>query len=267
MTKLTKMFTITGVLALTVLAAACGKKDEKKVEEKPVATKTPYVRNTATPTPTTAPEDLDEVGKQLKVITDNKDVWFNNSETEGTTVYYAVTDLDRNDKLEIISAYTAGTGLFTTAHIYEVESLETGLVERTKPEEDATNIYPEIVTDHATRIYDKNTGIYSYVFKDAVRESASSSFDLTELVSLKDGFMKVSTRAGIHTTVDSSNRKKTEYVDPDLKVIDEVEYAIILNSMYIGEYEIGENNFLWSDLKDVDIPDTLKHSYYRFINE
>ncbi len=267
MTKLTKILAITGVLALTVIAGACEKKDDKKADDKPAVTNTPYVRNTATPTPTTAPEDLDEIGKQLKVITDNKNVWFINDVAEGTTVYYAVTDLDRNDKLEVISAYTAGTGYFTTAHIYEVESLETGLVERKKEADTDVNIYPEIITDHATRIYDKNTEVYSYVFKDTLKESASSIYDLTALVSLKDGVMKDSVRAGVHTTVDDSNRKKTEYVDSELKVIDDVEYAIILNSMYIGEYEIGENRFLWSDLKDVDIPDTLKHSYYRFINE
>ena len=60
----------------------------------------------------------------IEIIGQDRAMW----ESQGDDAYYTVTDLDHNDRAEIIVATSGGTGHFTYAKIYEVDSTYDGLV-------------------------------------------------------------------------------------------------------------------------------------------
>ena len=64
-----------------------------------------------------------EIEKQLNLIMNNKNLWYKDTEFEKYS--YAVTDLDKNGRIEIISSVCQGTGIYTYTEIYEVnESMD-----------------------------------------------------------------------------------------------------------------------------------------------
>ena len=71
----------------------------------------------AKPTETTAPDER-AIEDQLVTIWDARQTWRVLEETDGWC--YAVTDLDGNGRLEILSSETHGTGNYTTLRAWEV---------------------------------------------------------------------------------------------------------------------------------------------------
>lgn len=80
------------------------------------------VFTTVPPEPTEQP---DPYAEQLELIWQEMDSWIQDPYADAWC--YAVTDLDGNGRLEIISSDTQGTGHFVTTRILEVNETHTGL--------------------------------------------------------------------------------------------------------------------------------------------
>ena len=91
-------------------------------QAKPAGTTLPVTETTA---PVTTAPDMLSADTQLKTIWEARDTWHVLEETEGWC--YAVTDLDGNGRLEILSSETHGTGNFTTLRAWEVSEDGTSL--------------------------------------------------------------------------------------------------------------------------------------------
>lgn len=91
----------------------------KVTETKPPVTTQPAV------TGETSSIDFED---QIKLLADSQSQW-QQPEEPGTPYYYAVTDLDRNGRLEILAMSTQGTGVFTYGKIYEVNNSGSALAE------------------------------------------------------------------------------------------------------------------------------------------
>jgi predicted small lipoprotein YifL len=77
-----------------------------------------------TPAETNAPEQsassvLPEE-EQRRILEENRGLWAFDEGEYAPDWYYAFTDLDHNGLLEVLSASTQGSGIFTYAHFYEV---------------------------------------------------------------------------------------------------------------------------------------------------
>lgn len=113
--------------------------------------------------------NADTSEKQLKVILDNISMWSLSGESKEYDTYgYAITDLDGNGRLEIVTSHCDGTGLYSHNKYYEVNENLNGLVEV------STNLKPEeietYIMDGASKVfYDKVQDEYHYVFTNVTR--------------------------------------------------------------------------------------------------
>ena len=113
--------------------------------------------------------NADTSEKQLKVILDNISMWSLSGESKEYDTYgYAITDLNGNGRLEIVTSHCDGTGLYSHNKYYEVNENLNGLVEV------STNLKPEeietYIMDGASKVfYDKVQDEYHYVFTNVTR--------------------------------------------------------------------------------------------------
>lgn len=112
--------------------------------------------------------------EQFKLFCNNMRLWNKTSLTDD--YYYAVTDLDGNGRLEIISAITQGTGIFTYADFYEVNASFNGIEQLVNPraEEEGYN-YPELIIDTADKYTDRY-GLNHYLFRDDSRNGYQEAY-------------------------------------------------------------------------------------------
>lgn len=127
-----------------------------------------------------------EMEAQLRLISENSQLW-----TEGEALYggyyvYAVTDLNQNGRLEVISSVCEGSGLYTTSTFWEVNEAEDGLVryEKTTPEGDSE---ADIEVSTAKAYYDASSDSYYYIFDDVIRNGASEHYYNKRALRLADG--------------------------------------------------------------------------------
>ena len=67
-----------------------------------------------------AAQDVPPLEEQRRILEENRGLWAFEEEEYSPDWYYAFTDLDHNGLLEVLSASTQGSGIFTYAHFYEV---------------------------------------------------------------------------------------------------------------------------------------------------
>lgn len=69
---------------------------------------------------TMASSDLLPIEEQRRILEENRSQWSFDVEDYTPDWYYAFTDLNHNGLLEVLSASTQGSGIYTYAHFYEV---------------------------------------------------------------------------------------------------------------------------------------------------
>lgn len=136
----------------------------------------------------TQTEETEQIEKQLQLITDYcMDLWQKSSdENEYEMYFYTVTDLDRNGRLELISASVRGTGIYTYSDYYEVNEQLDGLTQcevHTNMEDSGADIVVEAVPVY----YDGKADTYYYIFSDYIRDGMTMSYENIRELSLKSG--------------------------------------------------------------------------------
>ena len=121
--KRTRILWIAAAAAAVILSGCAGKKapeetetavSAEETEESAAPEETPEETEDALSKLNEAPEDA---GEQIAVIADSVETWAVDDEYGTYGVGYAVTDLDRNGRLEVISYVTGGTGI-TAVELY-----------------------------------------------------------------------------------------------------------------------------------------------------
>lgn len=130
--------------------------------------------------------DVSAYAGQLALISSLCETW-TAEETDGEHYVCAVTDLNRNGRLEIIDSSNQGTGLYTYSQYYEVNENGDGLVHlrKTTPEGDSEADISSF--DQAPVYYDEGTGRYSCIFEDVVRNGAAEHYYNVRALWLEDG--------------------------------------------------------------------------------
>ncbi|MBR0130813.1 MAG: hypothetical protein IJM08_05890 [Firmicutes bacterium] len=122
---------------------------------------------------------------QLKLLADNKDVWFH-SDAEHL---YTVTDLDENGRLEMIASLVEGSGQFSYSYFYEVSSDYKSVepVEYTYGQEHSE---PDLGGLARIRCY-RVPGDNVYIVNDVIRINADEVYDVQDYICLKNGAVNV----------------------------------------------------------------------------
>lgn len=109
--------------------------------------------------------------EQLQQIAANRDLWLFDLEPDSASAwFFAVTDLDHNGQLELLSTTCQGTGHFSQNRIWEVgaDGLTEGIQSLTMEESKADLSFQ----DEAVCYFDQGTGLYHYIFTDLLKVGA-----------------------------------------------------------------------------------------------
>lgn len=208
-----------GVLLLTALLCGCA-------QAKPAETTAPMIETTAPVT--TAPDAL-SVDTQLKTIWDARETWRVLEETDGWC--YAVTDLDGNGRLEILSSETHGTGNYTTLRAWEVSEDGASLNPIAEAEEYGggvvmgSNYYSdESPTPEAVVSYTDGNGVTYYAQTDENKDGYAHYYERKLAVFLKDGKLQALTLATMQTDYEEDGKATVTCQDADGQTISQDDY-------------------------------------------
>lgn len=160
------------------------------------------------------------VTDQLALIGNSRSLWI--QEAFGLWGF-TVTDLDRNGRLEIISASVQGTGFYTNIIAFEVNEAGNALVEVEQDRKEGDSA-PDIMVDKAPMYFDETTGIRYYIFSDLIRNGYQESYENIRAVSLENGVWKEKPLA-FKTTLFTDNSEGTStYTNPAGESITRFQY-------------------------------------------
>ena len=172
-------------------------------------------------------ENLDD---QLKLIAEKADEW---KIDELDQWVYAITDLDENGRLEVVSASVGGTGNYTNAYYYEVDESFTKL-EPVKTEYEQGDSEPDVTVELADVYSNPETGEKFYIFSDMLKISAGEMYDFVYSISLKDGNLAAEVIGSSYMSTDGEDEVETLYYDAEENEITEDEYIDICTKKFEG---------------------------------
>ncbi len=146
------------------------------------------------------PSSATNVEEQLSLIAANSSLWL--GDIDGICYQYAITDLDRNGRLEIITSYTEGTGHYSHSQFLEVNEALDELV-CCEPNWTEGDSEPDITVDTTPVYYDLEHNAYLYVFDDFLKVSAAEYYENRQTLSLQNNRIVscvLATRTSIYST-------------------------------------------------------------------
>ncbi len=192
-----------------------------------------------TPAETKAPETsassvLPEE-EQRRILEENRSLWAFDEGEYAPDWYYAFTDLDHNGLLEVLSASTQGSGIFTYAHFYEVLPDGSGVrnLYHADGEIEGPDDWPEIILDTLSCYYDSAADRYYYVCSNDVRDGAWHGMTQLAALSLKDGTATIETLAAMDVQLTEDGEQRT-YTDGEGKPISEEDYNSAVERRFAG---------------------------------
>ncbi len=203
---------------------------------------------------------------QISLIEENINMWKISPDYANDVCSYAVCDLDKNGRLEVIAANMGGTGNFTYSHFYEVNETFDALVEcETNFVEGISQ--PDIIEDTVDMYYVSGTDTYYYVEYDLIREG-TTYYILKNVLSLKDGKLEVNM---LTREVQNYGEEvgSITYWDSHGNEISEERHSTMADDVFFTADKY-KANIGWRDMKELTDTDSLsnlemlKQSYDEF---
>ena len=231
---------IFSLLLCCALLCACGGKQAETVHL-PAPTEVP----TASPAPTPASPVLPE-SDQRALIERSRSVWLPEG-LEYETWYYAVTDLDRNGRLEVLTASLQGSGLYTYVNCWEVSEQGTALVQC--PDNTGEGeAWPDIIKDRLSGYRDPVSGRMTYVCEDVTRDGAAHYLTSKQSFCLDHGQITLHVLATMDEVYTTETVSMKNYYDGSDAPITEQEYNSAEERTFAGQ-EQGEITLTWTQLE------------------
>ncbi|MCR5842995.1 MAG: hypothetical protein K6G66_03460 [Oscillospiraceae bacterium] len=231
---------IFSLLLCCALLCACGGKQAETVHL-PAPTEVP----TASPAPTPASPVLPE-SDQRALIERSRSVWLPEG-LEYETWYQAVTDLDRNGRLEVLTASLQGSGLYTYVNCWEVSEQGTALVQC--PDNTGEGeAWPDIIKDRLTGYRDPASGRMTYVCEDVTRDGAAHYLTSKKSFCLDRGQITLQVLATMDEVYTTETVSMKNYYDGSDAPITEQEYNSAEERTFAGQ-EQGELTLTWTQLE------------------
>lgn len=237
--------------------AACNNAEPTEpTDTSPVETTTEATTTTETMEEETAPSDFTEdtvpdplnEGIQMDIIVDNFELWLKDEGENADLPYlYAVTDLNNNGMLEVINCVVQGSGLYTTAEIYEVtEDFELAEYKFPESQGEGNLDIPDIGVESLN--YFVKGGEYIYVVTDVIRISASENMENTYAMKFDQANKAISLEL-LGSRESKANKKgemESKFFDKDNKEITEEDYYKLgMNTFAVDSEELGSATINW----------------------
>ena len=151
--------------------------------------------------------------EQIKLLVRQADLWTVPSGEAAETYYYAVTDMDRNGRLEIWAASTQGTGIYTYGTVHEVSADYSDIHECMTPCKEDKDL-PEIIMESTPAAFDDDTGCYDYLFTNDTRNGAAEHYQSIVALRLQEGAVSCTTLANSYDHWIDEGQEEHEYAIP-----------------------------------------------------
>ena len=178
-----KYLSILLCLALCASMAACSSSEPAPEPEEPAVSG--------------EPED------QVKLIAENKDLWLVTDVNEADQYQYAVTDLDENGRMELISTVMEGTGRFSTTRFYEV-SEDFSKLEPVEYDLDGAQSEADLGWTGSFRSYKGELGNF-VVASDQMTNGYAENYYYEDFFVLRDGVVNAGTISYCLVLAEDSN--------------------------------------------------------------
>lgn len=186
--------------------------------------------------------------KQIELIADNSAIWLPQDEYGLNSC--AVTDLDRNGRLEVIVPSLQGTGLYTYTEIYEVSEDGKSLVHLGKAWEEFDSEADIGATNSASVYYDSETDRMYYLLTDSMRNGVWGGYESTRAFWLENGMQNERYISAVSTYyADEESDPVVSYSDGEGNEITEEEYYSAVGAAY-GELPCFIASFEWFSLNE-----------------
>ncbi len=130
-------------------------------------------------------KDLED---QLNLILSERPMW-ELTDTGTDLTWYAITDLDRNGRLELVAAYYGGSGSYTNSCIYEVSEDKNSLAACTRTLSGEYASCPDIIRGFAPMYLDLTDGKTCFIYPDIMRGDAGYVYESKWMLSFGDGHL------------------------------------------------------------------------------
>jgi hypothetical protein len=163
--------------------------------------------------------------EQRRILEENRSLWTFDEGEYSPDWYYTFTDLDHNGLLEVLSASTQGSGIFTYAHFYEVLPDGSGIrnLYHADVEIQVPDDWPEIILETIPCYYDKASDRYYYICTNSTRDGAAHAVSRIAALCLKDGAAEWEYLASMETQV-TEDGKQESWLDSSGNPITEEDY-------------------------------------------
>ena len=195
----------------------------------PDGQKEPQETVASEPAESAAAENMD-YESQIQLIADNFETWAAQQEQDWWG--YAVTDLNRDGRLEIVSSETHGTGLFTTTRVWEVNVTGDGLTLLTPDWEWGDT--PVLTDENLTCYYNEAQDTYHYIQETMNRDGAAHYYESTMAVTLEYGRLNRTLLATRETVYEGTSVGEITCADGNGNAISEAEYTAIADTTFAG---------------------------------
>ena len=230
------------LLCCLALCACSAKQAAPTPAPSPTPTAVDIYASIPTPAPTQAPMSEAE---QRALIERSRAVW--QPDLSNETWFSAITDLDHNGRLEVLTASLQGTGLFTWVKVWEVNANGTGL----NPCPDNTRegeAWPDIIKDTITSYRDSVSGRYTYVCEDMMRDGAAHYWTGLDSFCLENGRIELRTLASKDELYDNQGGSSIRYFNENGTEISMDDYSSMERNSFAGQ-EQGTLTLSWTQLE------------------
>jgi len=225
------------LMLCTALLVGCGR----------ASAPTPTPAPTVTPVPTVTPAPVPMTEAEQRVfIEHNRNTWLP-QELQYETWYYAITDLDHNGRLEVLTASLQGTGLYTWVKVWEMNESCTGLVQCPDNTREG-EAWPDIIKETLTSWHDPVSGRWSYVCEDYLRDGAARYYTAQQSFCLDHGRVELNTLASMEEVYTDESHSTKNYFDANGAAAAEQDYNSAVQRAFAGQ-EQGTLTLSWTQLE------------------
>ena len=173
--------------------------------------------------------------EQRRILEENRSLWTFDEGEYSPDWYYTFTDLDHNGLLEVLSASTQGSGIFTYARFYEVLPDGSGIrnLYHADVEIQVPDDWPEIILETIPCYYDKASDRYYYICTNSTRDGAAHAVSRIAALCLKDGAAEWEYLASMETQV-TEDGKQESWLDSSGNPITEEDYNKTADNRFAG---------------------------------
>ncbi len=228
----------------------------------PAITIQPVNPTQAATQPVTQPAGQEtDVQSQIRLLAANGDTWLSRLELDQYIPYqFAVTDLDRNGRLELLLSTFQGTGHYSYNYLWQVDPQTQTLTECPWPLGEGESPADLTFNQEIPCYYDENGDVYHYIFTDLLKIGAAQYLYSIRSVTLDQGVLSEETLAVHQESYDENGSQHLSWEDAQGNAISREAYDAAAAEHYAG-LSVRTVEFAWLSPADADFtamdPDTL----------